>query len=281
MATEVGLQDRRGIYNAEYFSGSQAAIYIGDVLVDEITSIEWSLIQQRTPLYGYNDMLYRDISKGRVFVQGQFSVNFKEAGYLWLVLNRYQALQGNPTPLLDTLTGEDSLKGTKRGFVDPRADRTIETVIAGDISRKERNSILLDMATKEVQESRDKVLTSLGQEAQGFADSISQNLRGVTGAKLGGAESIFEAFEDRIWNIANVGKGRAQGDLETTARRVDDPELNPFDIFVSYGEQNASDHFNHTVKKIIGVCLVGHSQVISVGAEPIQETYQFIARNVI
>ena len=77
---------RQGIYNVEYFSGSQASIFIGDVFVDEITFFAFSVSQERVPLYGYGDQLFRDVSKGPVLVQGQFSINFKEAGYLFLIL---------------------------------------------------------------------------------------------------------------------------------------------------------------------------------------------------
>ena len=46
---------RPGVYNIDYFSGSQVAIYIGDVFVDEITAINFVAQQPRRPLYGYAD----------------------------------------------------------------------------------------------------------------------------------------------------------------------------------------------------------------------------------
>lgn len=284
MANE-GSNDRRGIYNIEYFSGSQASIYIGDVLVDEITSFNYQVSQSRSPLYGYADQLFRDVSKGVVLVQGSFSVNFKEAGYLWLVLNRYRELVRREPSLMSQvgykpLSGK-GIAGSTLG--DPVADANIEKIINGELGAADRNRMLQEAVADMSDPSKDIAATNtdivgalggFGGDATGFASDARAS--GKTGG-FGRAENIFEAFEDRIWN-AGIGKNAS---LEAQDRRADDPDLNPFDIFVTFGDYGGSDHHNHTVQKIIGVHILGTSKQVVIDGQPIQEVYTFLARNIV
>lgn len=76
--------------NTEYFSGSQASIFIGDVWVDEIIDWQVSYGASATPIYGYGDTFFSHAAQGRVLVQGNFTINFKEPNYLLAILERYQ-----------------------------------------------------------------------------------------------------------------------------------------------------------------------------------------------
>jgi hypothetical protein len=76
--------------NTEYFSGSQASIFIGDVWVDEIIDWQCSYGANAQPIYGYGDTFFSHAAQGRVLVQGSFTVNFKEPNYLFAILARYQ-----------------------------------------------------------------------------------------------------------------------------------------------------------------------------------------------
>lgn len=74
-------------YSLDYFSGAQAHIYIGGILLDEVTSLQWSVHQAKVPIYGYASQLFKEMAKGSVLVQGQFSINFIEPNYLYSVLD--------------------------------------------------------------------------------------------------------------------------------------------------------------------------------------------------
>ena len=76
--------------NQDYFSGSQASIFIGDLWVDEITDIQFSVGANATPIYGYGDTFFSHVAQGRVMVQGNLTINFKEPNYLFAVLERYK-----------------------------------------------------------------------------------------------------------------------------------------------------------------------------------------------
>ncbi|WP_257146744.1 hypothetical protein [Priestia megaterium] len=72
---------------ASYYSGTDIRIYFGDLWVDEIVEIEWSLQEQIAPIFGYSSYTWDRVARGNRFVQGSFSINFKEAGYLQTVIN--------------------------------------------------------------------------------------------------------------------------------------------------------------------------------------------------
>lgn len=76
--------------NNEYFTGSQASIFIGDVWVDEIIDWQCSVGANATPIYGYGDTFFSHAAQGRVLVQGNFTINFKEPNYLFAILERYK-----------------------------------------------------------------------------------------------------------------------------------------------------------------------------------------------
>jgi hypothetical protein len=281
MAQKPLPPDRRGIYNVEYFSGAQASLYIGDVWVDECTGITYQVSQNRTPLYGYADTYWRDVSEGQVIVQGQFSINFKEAGYLWLVLDRYRThvkgrksfLRRSPFLASDTVTQQN-----------------IERVFNGETTRAEKYQMyrdLAELATTARKSSdrgyRGEVQAERLRQASEFVTSTGPNpgtsLGGFASAKrqsggIGRAENVFEAFEDRAWR-------KSQAELDSEHRRADDPGLNPFDIYVTFGDFAGDNSANHTVQKLSDVHILGTAKTVGVNGQPIQEVYNFIARNLV
>lgn len=81
-ATTVGKR-----FYANYFSGTDIRIYFGDLWIDEIVEINYTLQEQVAPIYGYASYTWDKVARGNRLVQGTFVINFKEAGYLQTVLN--------------------------------------------------------------------------------------------------------------------------------------------------------------------------------------------------
>jgi len=108
------------IINKDYFSGAQASCFIGDVWVDDIISIDYSLQHNRTPRYGYGSQHYDFIPKGNILVMGSFIINFREPNYLWLIMERYKKL--NPLRgqglSLDVATTVETYRGDRRKRFD-------------------------------------------------------------------------------------------------------------------------------------------------------------------
>lgn len=248
---------RPGIYNIDWFSGAQVACYIGDVFVDEITAINFTAQQNRRPIYGYGDQYFRAMSRGQVLVQGQFAINFKEAGYLWLILNEYKKKIRGQANKFDNIPFENSSQALKQN---------IEQVINNEsIDQDQRYSAISSLA---------EAYASLS----GFSSTTraaGRPLDEETGTGgVGSAENIFEVFEDTIW-----GRESRIAGLDTSDNRApDDPDLNPFDIFVMYGDFAGDNRANHTIVKLEDCYIIGSSQRIEIDPLPIQEIYSFYGR---
>lgn len=259
---------RRGVYDSDYFSGAQVAIYIGDVWVDEVTSLTFQLQEPRVPLYGYADTTFRDICRGQVIVTGSFSVNFKEAGYLWLILNRYKKMfAGKATKAL--LTPMQTVNGaTEQEIQIAKAFNIEERYIQNKLNAQKKgstNKALQALAAQRAALISQKTLTGYASSARGLGG----------GEQMSGAESVFEAFENVVW-----GRRRST-DFNTEIRRVTDIRLNPFDIYITYGDYTGDDRLHHTMQKLDTVYLTSAGKQIVIDGTPIQEEYSFIARDLV
>jgi hypothetical protein len=255
---------RPGVYNVEYFSGCQVAVYIGDIYVDEITSIGFEISQARAPIYGYASRLFDAMSEGNVLVQGTFTINFKEAGYLWLVLNRYREMVKRPLKNVQPYHSRDEVNR-----------QNIERILNSDVSTIERNTYLASLAGAYVlapdrdPATRSEVLADL----QGYPN-VSRAIAPYKEGILGKAENIFEEFENQVWE-------RQGEELDELTRRCDDPALNPFDIYIVYGDFVGSDYDNHTIQRLRNVYITGTAKQVVIDGNPIQEQYSFFARNIV
>lgn len=79
----------------KYFTITGARIFIGNLFIDELSSIQYALQDNAIPTYGYASRFVDAYAQGRSLVQGQFSLNFVSEGYLYTVLQQYSNLQGN------------------------------------------------------------------------------------------------------------------------------------------------------------------------------------------
>lgn len=107
-ANFVHRQTEYQVFPEEFFSGSDVTIYFGDLYVDTITGIEFTLQEQLRPIFGYADYTYSDISRGQRIVQGTFRIAFKESGYLFTILEHIAQLGDKARPALAYLeTNQD------------------------------------------------------------------------------------------------------------------------------------------------------------------------------
>lgn len=278
-------------YNVEYFSGAQGAVYVGDTWIDEITSFAYSRQHTKTPLYGYSSLHWDGIADGRVMVQGSFTINFKESGYLFLALDRYQALMNGRSVMQELHKGQISWRdaGTTPGtpFLDlgnlnEQINRqNIEQIIDAEMNTFERNKIYSSLAASMTIDGRDQeeAYSQIGASLGGYGSSsrflATRDAYDAKGNRkiLGQAENVWEAFEDVVW----AGE---RENFEHLTRSADDQRLNPFDIFLTYGDF-VDNRDNHTIKRLTDVHVVGEAQQMIISGEPIQERYDFIARTTV
>lgn len=237
------------VYDSEYYTSTQAAIYIGDVWVDEVTGIQYEVAQVKTPVFGYGSQFYDAVSRGPVIVRGSFTVNFKEAGYLFLVLAR-----------------NAGVSGMKKGGEHPYNKEGKDQINRWNVER----ALELDPSSPEAQEFYN--------DMAGFASEAQAK----GGKGIDKFENLAENFENVIYGGGSKVFG-GDGNLGTAmkaARRADDHRLGGFDIFVQFGDYT-NDLANHTMRRIVDCHIISTGQVVGGDSNPIQESYEFIAKTIL
>lgn len=255
------------VYDQEYFSGAQMNMYIGDVLIDEVTSLQVQVRQNKMPVYGYASQLFDKVSKGTVLVQGQFTINFKEAGYLYAVLNRFKQRGVDTSPFSSAKNFSGIAKN--RGGADRMGDR-------GLLSRQniEQITTSVEGVTSGIingRQVRPEEYVEYYKTLTGFNNSSPARGGSVKGA-LPGIENTFETFEDKIWGTEDLSQ-------DSEGRRGDSNRFDDFTIYISFGDYNRNNRVNHTAKRVDRVHLIDQAQQIMINGEPVAEQYSFIARN--
>jgi len=264
MGVDKQNQNFQQVYDFDHFAGSQVGIFIGDVFIDDISSIGWSLTQGKKPIYGYASSNYDRVAPGQVLVQGSFTLNFKERGYLFVILERYNRL----------LNSANNPDGNS-----PRVGDLGELDLRKNIERMVASSEVHPNFAYDTNDLR--FLANLNE----LPDKDFETIAGM--------------FEDVAWgedptDLANrkAGKNIKPGEALPVDSKgtvmVRPDQFPPFDIVIGYGDvfrENPSGGKkqlqNSTSKRIYNVDLIGESQIIEVTGAPIQERYDFIARTIL
>ena len=73
-------------YWEDYYSGFDAVITIGNIWVDDIVTLQYSKVNNKSPIYGYASEIFDAVAKGTTMIQGEFAIAFKSIEYLPQVL---------------------------------------------------------------------------------------------------------------------------------------------------------------------------------------------------
>lgn len=214
-------------YSANYYSGADIRIYFGDTWVDEVTSIDFTLQEQVAPIFGYASFTWDRVARGTRFIQGSFSINFKETAYLQMVLNSLSS----------------DIESSSSYFKKSEYDKSM-TIEA--------------------------LLEQKGENFYDIANSLEASFWGE-----GDFNETVQGHKDTTFFYPNSGATPTlnQKTLHETG----------FNIVVAYGGANmdgrSGNSSHETVQTIIGVQLTSVSQQVGPDGQPIQETYQFIAKD--
>lgn len=89
--------------DGKYFTTTQARMYIGNLFIDELNTVQFAYQGNRIPIYGYCSEDLDAIGSGRRLVQGQILINFISEGYLYTVLREHQRLLADSTQMQDAV----------------------------------------------------------------------------------------------------------------------------------------------------------------------------------
>jgi hypothetical protein len=278
-------------YEHDYYAGSQISVYFGDILIDNALSINFSVQQSKSPVYGYNSQYYSFMADGNVLVSGELVIAFKEAGYLLFPTQRYLQREAMINVANNQENGEKIWQSPRyttdqegniiKGYV-PNGDSSLATASKNAKNRQVMRANVEQMFAWENSENKDPA------QANRTYNKFWNEL-----GKLDddGFENWAEAFEDVVWYgsdtgnptvreklfSGNIREGYAPTDEDVYShRRLD--QYPAIDILISYGDM-ARQQPNHTVRKLMDVSFLGQAQTIQISGEPILEVYSFIARN--
>lgn len=119
-ATTVGKRQY-----ASYYSGTDIRIYFGDLWIDEVVEIDFTLQEQVAPIYGYASHTWDKVARGNRFVQGSFIINFKEAGYLQTILNSLSSEMSQENEWFDPQEFNGNITYSKDGQSITEAQRNV------------------------------------------------------------------------------------------------------------------------------------------------------------
>lgn len=232
----------------EYFSGSNAKVYFGDVWLDQMASISFELQEQVAPVYGFHSYTFDRISRGSRIVQGSFSLNFTENGYLQTIL--------------DSLASKEK----SQGVINPRAE-------ANKMKHTTSEQTIQTLLQAEGSDSYQDYIDSL--KASFWGQSTPTLIGGYTPDKDKEAHFYAKRYDETTGQVTeNHLKEHGFNILIDYS-----PDANYTDFEQCLKNIQTNGSLLQTYRTIIGVHITGVSEQLSNNGQVLQQHYQFIARD--
>lgn len=95
------------LFPEEYFTATDCHVYFNDVYMDELTGLSFSLSETVQPIYSYASNTWDYVARGTRIVQGEFRIAFKEAGYMFMILDHIGQLSDRKKTTLSYLLNDE------------------------------------------------------------------------------------------------------------------------------------------------------------------------------
>lgn len=295
-------RDNYRTYPYDYYSGADCKVFYGDIWVDDIVNIQFNVNQNKTPIYGYAAQNFNAVAKGRVIVNGTFTIAFKETGYLNLIQRVSETQKNNAYEVIKRKADITRAKAEHRlAEFDPSL-----TYIGDDPPPNSRiNASTAPNGSPQLirqEETIEEIL--LGKKAgSALVKNFNRDIKSTTAnphssTPLGDKERDFEDFaellEDSIWGDSN-GRPYQYDNLLKRADEFDytrnggirvgrgqgkDAEYDGvLNIMLTFGDIN-DFRAEHTLVVLNDVHFTDTSMIVSPDGTPIGETYSFFARDI-
>jgi hypothetical protein len=224
----------------DFYSGSQISVWFGNIFMDDINSIQWARNQNKVPIYGYASQNFDAVANGTVIVQGTFTINFRQQGYIPAVVSEIRGLYK-----------EISSKDANFKSQNTQAWSTMSNLI----SKHLQNGTFGPQTTADLQQ--------LGNSPDFF--ELAKTYESIIWGDQMVTDQDAPRYPADVQQATDIGKGFNIMIAYGAPQNQD--------------SQSRAERMRSTVKTLEGVHLIGESQVIAVGGRPVQEQYSFIARN--
>lgn len=256
MASKKTTQDKApkrlnfATYPQEYFTGTQVRVYFGGIWVDDVATIQYQTNQSKTPLFGYNDHQFRSVAKGQFMVNGNFTLAFKETGYLRIIMD----LIKNDNDGVSSLLNADANKSVGT-FI-----RYLNTGLTPE-----------EALDRSVREGRSQEFggSTAKSDFEDIAEVLEDSIWGRTA-------TTPPRYMKRIPRSDELDYNKY---TSTTTSQPNDIDTEGFDLLISFGDYRAgNEQAEHTMIAINEVHITGESLIVSPSADPVGITYTFFAR---
>lgn len=261
----------------DFFSGTQAGMFIGNMLIDDVYNIQWQVQAGMRPVYGFKSANFDILLRENEIVTGSFTINFKESAYLYLIMKEYI----RRSSYLDR-SGKNLGADRQAALMEASIDAVNNVNMQDPVNW----TAYYGKTIEDTLRFNGSASGAVSRTAAEYDSEMSNALQRMRNVSDGVFEDRAEALEDVIWGEAKL-KNNGSGDplnfkkdppsaAETSFRGLQET---PFNITMTYGDFTNNMH-NHTVRVIRDIMLTGSQQVVDVSGRPIQEQYTFIARKV-
>jgi hypothetical protein len=166
-----------------YFTMTQARMYIGNLFIDELNSIQFALQANQLPVYGYASRDYDALAQGKALVQGQLTINFISEGYLYQVLNEYSVYAGQPSVPANPIAASSQTQMTNLVSAlnnpslinNPSQQATAKQQILNLASGPNGKSIVTTAAAQQTQLQKNLTQNTMGLPGGDYPNAVYQN----------------------------------------------------------------------------------------------------------
>lgn len=305
-------------YKYDCFAGAQVSVFVDNIWVDDVVSIQFTVTEPKSPIYGYASRFYDLAASGNRIIQGQLAIAYTEEGYLTTILNqRRKNLYGSDS-VIDRTTTSGSPLATMSEVGGPTdlwktADGGLDNTKLQQVGAERKRLLGLaegarpaDYTTqlKRIEEEYARLIQiSLGKQpaTQSYTRSTIRDLLGDERG-LSNYEDLAELMEDAQldptklkalkegvkWSVVRGYKGeyRLRKALEFDLEEGRTKESVPFnyigdgfDMIIMYGDFSIGSA-EHTLKVLSDVHFTSEGQVVEANGNPIIEVYTFFARDI-
>ena len=226
-------------FKEDYFTGADVRIYFGDIWVDEVTSLQFTLQEQVAPIFGYASYTWDKVARGARQIQGSFTINYKESYYLHSVLS-----------VLAAKTRGGTKEGNMFNVEQWKQGATVE-------------HLFQESTFENVADELEKSLWGASENA--MINKLTKQRDKDT--------FFFPEYRGR-----NDEEGNANYDMAVSQKQLAEHGFNILIGYGPMNETNGMN-VNETAHSLVGVQLTGVSQMVGPDGQPIQEQYSFIAKD--
>jgi hypothetical protein len=236
-------------FNEAYYSGLDVSVYLGGIYVEEISQFQYQEMEQVRPIYSYASYTPTIITHGTRMTQGSFTLNFKDANYLKVLLEIINT-KANAT------------------FLDAAFAHAYQSIPRANVE-----STLIQAQSPKETTIAQATFASLSTD-QTLVDIINMKKQ-ATGESY---TDLMTNLSTRYWN--KVSKTQASlTNADNTTKYAPKGLSEGFDITIKYGQPDDPEGFG-SIRLIRDCHISGFSSLIDDSGRNIAETYTFLASSV-